>query len=468
MMRLRAFRRIVPATLLSLTLVSLQACSGILGLKDLEPYPAEGGTDSGERDQSVGDGSGSDVATDGPAEDAHDATSDTMAANDGPGVDGSMTNDSAGMDGPEGMDGSSGKDSAEDTSSTTMDTGTTTGMDSSTGVDSSTGMDASCTTGSQTDPHNCGTCGHDCLAGTCKAGRCQPFTLATSVTAWDLAVQNGQLFWTDEISPGGAVWTCTVASDACPVRSFATGQNSPERLTINGGTVYWTNYGTGAAADGSVASEPVGGGTISTLAASVWTPTGIAVDATYAFWAESYNPTPQLVRYDLSTKATTPFTTGAGSKPTGVALLSGALYWTDAVSGTGSVQKSAEAMDSPSPIGSSQDTPWAVSANAVYVYWVDYSTTGAVWQYTIGTAGRQQVGTSDSNPIRIVSDPSYAFWVDEGTAGSFNGKLVEWDDANQVAIDRATGLDQPTAVAMDANAVYFATVGDGLLHMMVR
>src|SRR5262249_35132896 len=31
------------------------------------------------------------------------------------------------------------------------------------------------------DPHNCGLCGHDCLGGTCQSGQCQPFALATGM-----------------------------------------------------------------------------------------------------------------------------------------------------------------------------------------------------------------------------------------------------------------------------------------------
>jgi hypothetical protein len=35
----------------------------------------------------------------------------------------------------------------------------------------------------ETDPHDCGVCGHDCQGGDCAAGRCQPFVLAENAAA---------------------------------------------------------------------------------------------------------------------------------------------------------------------------------------------------------------------------------------------------------------------------------------------
>ena len=64
-----------------------------------------------------------------------------------------------------------------------------------------------------------------------------------------------------------------------------------ERITLGGpsnGTVFWTNFGSGSMAHGSIVSLPLAGGTPTTLESSRWTPQGIAADDFYIFWAESF------------------------------------------------------------------------------------------------------------------------------------------------------------------------------------
>jgi hypothetical protein len=443
---------LAPAGLLAL---SLAACGDILGLKDLELYPAEGGTDSGE--DASADGTSGDTGApvgDAAGSDARDAsgTTDSGAEGDGPAKnDGLATDSSPVADAPE--DTSPPIDAPFDAP-----------------VDSSTGPDSSCTTGSQTDPHNCGSCGHDCLLGTCQAGLCQPFTIAASVTAYDMVVSNGTLYWVDQQSPG-AVWTCTITNNSCSAKTFASNQSTPQRITLGGtgnGTVFWTDYGSGSMADGAIVSLPLGGGTPSTLASGRWTPQGIAADDTYVVWAESF--TDQIVRRPLGSSTTTTLPTGASTSPTAVALAAGTIYWTDAIPTTsGSVDMSPEGSLSQMLVSGGQTSPWALAVDSTYVYWVDYLNPGAVWQYTINGGGqKQQLASGENKPIEIASDGAKVYWIDEGTQNASDGKLVEWNVAAGMSHDRATGLGEPSALAIDANAVYFATLDDGLLHMMVR
>jgi hypothetical protein len=67
------------------------------------------------------------------------------------------------------------------------------------------------------DPKNCGACGHDCTPGPCNSGVCGSFTLATSSGGINfLAVFDGTLAWTNYET--GAVSSCTVDTCTHPVR----------------------------------------------------------------------------------------------------------------------------------------------------------------------------------------------------------------------------------------------------------
>jgi hypothetical protein len=78
------------------------------------------------------------------------------------------------------------------------------GLDEGPGVDSEDVYDLSrpCDEASvDSDPVNCGRCGHDCLGGTCAAGQCQPVVLmerqpfAPGFSGRWLATDGASLYW---------------------------------------------------------------------------------------------------------------------------------------------------------------------------------------------------------------------------------------------------------------------------------
>jgi hypothetical protein len=430
----------VAALVATLPLLAVAGCSGILGLKDLEPYPNREG-DDGAADGPAGDDTSTATGDSATGDGGRDSTSPA----DAPPGDSAQMHDAVGADAPEDTLGPPPGDAPSDT---VQDTSTTT-------------MDGPCT-GSLTDSHNCGACGHDCLNGACMGGICQPFVLSGSVDARDLVATGGSLFWTDEAS---SVWTCTIANCGPTLRAIANGQATPERIATNGTTIYWTNYGSGTSANGSVVSIGVSGGTLTTLAMGMTAPQGIAVDGAYVFWADT--GTERVLRYQSGT--TTPFMdmTTPSAYPTGVGAGNGSVYWTD--QGSGYVKKSPEANWAPSQVAVSQSTPWALSVDSTNVYWVDYVSAGSVWQSPIAGGLNHQLASAEVYPIRVASDAAGVFWIDEGTSiSSMDGKLVGCDPSSCSAHDYANGLAAPASLAIDNKGVYFGTQGDHQLWMMVR
>ncbi len=128
----------------------------------------------------------------------------------------------------------------------------------------------------ESDPRNCGTCGHDCLGGACVQGACQPFLFATAPSINRLALTASYLAYTTDAAictialQEGAEPACTVvpsgnlspAADAthvywtntqsgtvsrlvAPAGSpsvLTSGENDPLGVTLFGGDVYWVTH----------------------------------------------------------------------------------------------------------------------------------------------------------------------------------------------------------------------------------
>src|SRR5262249_55506489 len=78
------------------------------------------------------------------------------------------------------------------------------------GLSDESGPSGPCNAYLSSDPKNCGRCGHDCLGGTCIAGRCQPLILLDSQMSGILRVRAGTLYW----ASGEGITSCEIAS--CP------------------------------------------------------------------------------------------------------------------------------------------------------------------------------------------------------------------------------------------------------------
>jgi hypothetical protein len=104
-----------------------------------------------------------------------------------------------------------------------------------------------------------------------------------------IALEGASLYWTNTGTTAnnytdGAIMTVPTSGGTPKV--LAASQASPANLAVDGKDVYWTNSGTlaNSYADGAVMSVPVAGGTPTVLASGQDSPMGIAVDATSIYW----------------------------------------------------------------------------------------------------------------------------------------------------------------------------------------
>src|SRR5690348_6466281 len=103
--------------------------------------------------------------------------------------------------------------------------------------------------GSDSDPNNCGVCGHSCLGGACAAGACVPVRLASD--------QGDSAY--------GAAWYpyTTDIGDPLP---------GPDRLAVDDTHVYWLNL------RGEVMRVPIAGGDPERVAKTAANPAWLVLD----------------------------------------------------------------------------------------------------------------------------------------------------------------------------------------------
>jgi hypothetical protein len=166
-------------------------------------------------------------------------------------------------------------------------------------------------------------------------GGLQPLTGAVGMTALLGAPDGGD----DDAGAGddaGASDDAGAASDDAGGATFATGQNDPVSIALDGANLYWTNTGTTANsfADGAIMTVPTSGGTPKVLAASQASPANLAVDGHDVYWTNSGTLANRytdgaVMRVPVGGGTPTLLASGQDS-PVGVAVDASNVYWTTA------------------------------------------------------------------------------------------------------------------------------------------
>jgi hypothetical protein len=95
------------------------------------------------------------------------------------------------------------------------------------------------TDGLASDARNCGTCGHDCEGGACVEGACQPFALVSDlVDPAAIVIDEAAVYWSTR---SGQVASCPKAG--CPNGPIQLGKASHTNdLALGATDVYWANF----------------------------------------------------------------------------------------------------------------------------------------------------------------------------------------------------------------------------------
>jgi hypothetical protein len=323
-----------------------------------------------------------------------------------------------------------------------------------------TGGAGTCTD-TMSDGANCGSCGHDCLGGSCQLGVCQPVTLATgrgrlflitldsnyayfggdgvaigrtpkassSVVpltagfyAYDWAIANSRLYWVNDWEMRD-MQSCALPDCAGGATAAGVGGFSYRALVADptGANIYWSasDPAAPAASQQFIQAMTVASGTKRPLLTGIATQ-GLAADGTYVYFSNTPGKLIERVTPTGTSRATL---AASPTAPDFMAVCGTHLYWADSKS----------VYTTPLPNGT-------------------------------GTAPVPAFGTSGQDILGIACDDSGVYWTNHANG---SGTVVTCPHTGCGTAPKvlALGQDRPWGIALDATAVYWVTEAGGVFKV---
>jgi hypothetical protein len=302
------------------------------------------------------------------------------------------------------------------------------------------------------DPLNCGACGHDCFGGACEAGRCQPVVLATDeLGVWAIAVDETHVY-RGYSSEEPAIKRARI--DGGDKETLSTTKHASTFMMLVDAThLYWTYRSD----THRVMRMPKAGGAETVLADGAY-PTGIAVDVEYVYWANYFLGEVRKVPLAGGTASTISdnepgaayITTGGGR------VIWTNEHWEDHV---GKVR--AWSASGTQTLASKQGRPHFVTTDGVYAYWTA-PTDGTVMRALLeGGAGAETLASGEEGAGGIMRDGELLYWQADNSIRSMpsaGGEVTTIYEYGDVGAN----------VVQDSTSFYWCEVKTGMIRRLAK
>jgi hypothetical protein len=280
-------------------------------------------------------------------------------------------------------------------------------------------------------------------------------TIATGQhTPWWIVVDGINAYWTNFAS--GDIVQMALDGGA-PTILTNVGSNNANGMAVSATTIYWTNF-----TANTVESIPIGGGSVKTIASGEYSPQFMTVDQNNVYWA--YNgkfvgsggvvaapldggPAVQLVTSDL---------------PLAVTVQGDTLAYTN-WTGAGSINTVLVDGGSPQTLIPNLALPEDITQQAGRYYFAANTDGGTRSLWAASVAGPPVTLLYLSNNVsRLAVDGKYVYWTENAAGNVFALPLDA--DGGAAPIPIATSQSQPVAVTVVGGYVYWTNEGDGTVR----
>jgi hypothetical protein len=339
----------------------------------------------------------------------------------------------------------------------------------------------------QSEAKNCGSCGHDCLGGTCASGSCQPWvvtqTSASSIFGWPngvniirglIASDGKYVAWVDatgvlEVPVLGGTAVNLAPSAQAGGGSFgslvmASGHVAWNMTDSTNGFSVWTAT-EGVQSSGNVSASTGSGTTGGPLSDLALDPTG-----TSAYFIDdpvTNGSQAALYKCDMGGKtcsALQPVAASLTSAPNSVIVVGSQLYWTD--SANGSIWRADDSpFGTPSAVITGQTyAPYFLVADSAYLYWAGMGSQG---DFTLSRAPLANLNPTTAKVLLTATTGKMTVMAVDGTNLYFDGFSASTLDYVPIAGGapaRSLPAANPFALAVAGGAIYWLDDGDNKIY----
>ncbi len=228
--------------------------------------------------------------------------------------------------------------------------------------------------------------------------------------------------------------------DGTGVRALVTGQSNPFGVAVGASYIYWANDVTA----GTINRANLDGSGVTTLVTDQANPYGVAVDATHIYWADYSSGT--IMQSDLNGANVTRLASGENS-PSAVAVAGSTLFWTDTASNRIRELDLASSTGATTLLSGLGDHPFALAADATHLYWAitgsNEGSDGTIMSASLDGTGVATLASGQAHPDGIAVSAGTLYW-----ANANDGTIVRADLDGSNATTLTSGQDLPAGVAV--------------------